>query len=150
MRAFTFIGIAAAIAAPAAVLGAVMTPEVKVRQPPPPAVTTAPQPIDQIHPVSEPAYAPPATVQDSAPAPAWMVASTRGCVWLKPLGYETPQDFIAHAQNEGMALQVLYSDPQIMALTDATNNRAPVVFFARGRDACERIMEMGADLLPLY
>ena len=153
MRFFIFMGITASIAAPAAILGAVMAPQVKVSAPSaPPAIVAQ----DQIaKPVAAPEAPPPAAeprraaLQPEAAGP-WMVASTRGCAMMAPLGYENPQAFIAAATREGMQLEILYSDSHRVAITDATNKRAPVVFFARGRAACEQVIEMGADLLPLY
>lgn len=148
MRIFTFVGIAACIAAPAAILGAMLKPEVHVQpKAPTPSVAVALPVSAPEAPQLRPA---PLPVQVTAPSEPWMVASTRGCALIGPLGYDTPQAFIAAATRDGMQLQVLYSDSHRIALTDATNARAPVVFFARGRAACEQVIEMGADLLPLY
>jgi hypothetical protein len=146
MRIITFAAIAAAIAAPAAVLGAVMSPTAPDMAPPAPAAVShpvaAPDPIQQDAPtwrVSAPPPPPPSPEPEWLDQYPWQVATSAGCAYVAGFGRYAPYATIDAIASDGVRVDILIDTPEFIMIGDRSKSPHPVMVFWRAGPTCDEI-----------
>lgn len=146
MRILTFAGIAAGIAIPAVIFGAVLAPAPYTARPaaaPPPVVQTVPAPdpiqrdaLTRRTPPPPPSPEPDPEWLDKYP---WQVATSAGCSYVAGFGRDAPYATIDAVKADYVRVDVLIDTPEFIAIGNLTKSPHPIMVFWRAGPSCDEM-----------